>query len=165
MQFVFPTSHDEAMVVLEHMNYYGAGDGPTELSSTAVLYYDCPDVHFVAFTGLLKFYHAVDKDFVVSTLCQILVHQGVVFMTFGRDWQVVSWRKRRYIGGASADGGSEEWAKSAQNFWLSRNALVFCAHFVPTDEWEELPGEAQPGSIRGTVLLWGISFQLKLLLK
>jgi hypothetical protein len=49
-----------AMVVLEHMNYYGAGDGPTDHRAPQ-FYITIVHVHF-AFTGLLKFYHAVDKD-------------------------------------------------------------------------------------------------------
>jgi hypothetical protein len=64
LQFVFfrPLT-TTAIVVLGKLEYYGAGDGPTDYRSPQFYITIIQNISiFVAFTGLLKFYHAVDKD-------------------------------------------------------------------------------------------------------
>jgi hypothetical protein len=64
MQFVlFRPLTTTAMVVLGKLEYYGAGDGPTDYRSPQFYITIIQNLSiFTAFTGLLKFYHAVDKD-------------------------------------------------------------------------------------------------------
>ena len=87
MQFVFfrPLT-TTAMVVLRELNYYGAGDGPTDYRSPQFYITIVQNISiFTAFAGLLKFYHAVDKDLAwCRPFAKFLCIKGVVFMTF---WQ------------------------------------------------------------------------------
>jgi len=92
---------------------------------------------FVAFTGLLKFYHAVDKDLAwCRPFAKFLCIKGVVFMTF---WQGLA----IHLLANSTDAGGEHpdnWATSAQNFLLCLEMLLFSiCHFYsfPTAEWQE----------------------------
>jgi len=64
MQFVlFRPLTTTANVVLKNMNYYGLGDGPTDYRSPQFYITIIQNISiFTAFTGLLKFYHAVDKE-------------------------------------------------------------------------------------------------------
>ena len=61
MQFVlFRPLTTTAMVVLEKLEYYGAGDGPTDYRAPQFYITIIQNLSiFVAFAGLLKFYHAV----------------------------------------------------------------------------------------------------------
>lgn len=64
MQFVlFRPLTTTAMVVLKKMQYYGKGDGPADYRSPQFYILIVQNLSiFVAFTGLLKFYHAVDQE-------------------------------------------------------------------------------------------------------
>jgi uncharacterized coiled-coil protein SlyX len=172
MQFVFfrPLT-TTAMVVLEHMNYYGAGDGPTDYRAPQFYITIIQNLSiFMAFTGLLKFYHAVDKDLQwCRPFAKFLCIKGVVFMTFWQGLAISLLAQTTNIGGASADGGSEEWAKSAQNFLICLEMLLFSiAHFYcfPTDEWEEgYRVKHSQGQFGDSIALGDFFSDLKLLLK
>ena len=64
MQFVlFRPLTTTAMVVLKKLEYYGGGTGPTDYRAPQFYITIVQNLSiFVAFTGLLKFYHAVDKE-------------------------------------------------------------------------------------------------------
>lgn len=172
MQFVFfrPLT-TTAMVILEHMNYYGAGDGPADYRAPQFYITIVQNLSiFVAFTGLLKFYHAVDKDLQwCRPFAKFLCIKGVVFMTFWQGLAISLLAQTTDMGGANADGGSEEWAKSAQNFLICLEMLLFSiAHFYcfPTDEWEEgYRVKHSQGQFGDSIALGDFFSDLKLLLK
>ena len=87
MQFVFfrPLT-TTAMVVLEKLHYYGAGTGPEDYRAPQFYITLVQNLSiFTAFAGLLKFYHAVDKDLAwCRPFAKFLCIKCVVFMTF---WQ------------------------------------------------------------------------------
>lgn len=64
MQFVFLRPLTSiALFTLDKLQYYGLGDGPTDYRSPQFWLVGLQNLSvFVAFTGLLKFYHAVDQD-------------------------------------------------------------------------------------------------------
>jgi hypothetical protein len=139
MQFVFfrPLT-TTAMVVLAKMDYYGAGDGPTDYRSPQFYITIVQNLSiFIAFTGLLKFYHAVDKDLAwCRPFAKFLCIKCVVFMTFWQGLAISVLAATTDVGGQDA----EEWGQSAQNFLICLEMLLFSiAHFYcfPTEEWEE----------------------------
>jgi hypothetical protein len=171
MQFVFfrPLT-TTAMVVLEHMQYYGAGDGPTDYRAPQFYITIVQNVSiFVAFTGLLKFYHAVDKDLAwCRPFAKFLCIKGVVFMTFWQGLAISLLAQTTDIGGASSE-DAEEWAKSAQNFLICLEMLLFSiAHFYcfPTDEWEDgYRVKHSQGQFGDSIALGDFFSDLKLILK
>jgi hypothetical protein len=106
---------------------------------------------FLAFSGLLNFYHAVQEELVwCRPFPKFLCIKGVVFMTF---WQGIVLNlladTTDAFGGSSnaGDGGGddddddkiEKYAKQAQNFLICLEMLGFSiAHFYcfPVDEWK-----------------------------
>lgn len=101
---------------------------------------------FMAFSGLLKFYHAVQDDLAwCNPFPKFLCIKGIVFMTF---WQglVISFLATTTNEGpagtksANDDTDPDLWGKQAQNFLICLEMLLFSiAHFYcfPTDEWQE----------------------------
>ena len=89
MQFVFfrPVT-TIAKVVLAKYQYYGpwGAEGPNDYRAPQFYVSLIQNLSiFIAFTGLLKFYHAVDKDLEwCRPFAKFLCIKGVVFMTF---WQ------------------------------------------------------------------------------
>lgn len=90
---------------------------------------------FVAFAGLLKFYHAVDKELSwCKPFAKFLCIKGVVFMTF---WQGLAISLLANTS-TKSKANQQQWAMSAQNFLVCLEMLLFSiAHFYtyPTDEW------------------------------
>jgi Organic solute transporter Ostalpha len=168
VQFVFfrPVT-TTAMVVLQKMEYYGAGDGPTDYRAPQFYITIIQNISiFVAFTGLLKFYHAVDKDLAwCRPFAKFLCIKGVVFMTFWQGLALSVLAQTTDVGGADAD----EWAKSAQNFLICLEMLLFSiAHFYcfPTEEWEEgYRVKHADGSFGDSIALGDFLSDLKLILK
>lgn len=168
MQFVFfrPLT-TTAMVVLQKLEYYGAGDGPTDYRAPQFYITIVQNISiFVAFTGLLKFYHAVDKDLAwCRPFAKFLCIKGVVFMTFWQGLALSVLAQTTDVGGADAD----EWAKSAQNFLICLEMLLFSiAHFYcfPTEEWEEgYRVKHSRGNFGDSIALGDFFDDLKLLLK
>uniref|UniRef100_A0A7S4N6L7 Transmembrane protein 184C n=1 Tax=Odontella aurita TaxID=265563 RepID=A0A7S4N6L7_9STRA len=98
---------------------------------------------FCAFTGLLKFYHAVHEDIEwCRPWPKFLCIKGVVFMTF---WQgiAVSLLANTAENTSTADGEDfdpREWTAKVQDMLICVEMLFFSlAHFFtfPTDEWEQ----------------------------
>eukprot|EP00588_Corethron_pennatum_P000500 CAMPEP_0194290158 /NCGR_PEP_ID=MMETSP0169-20130528/40663_1 /TAXON_ID=218684 /ORGANISM="Corethron pennatum, Strain L29A3" /LENGTH=618 /DNA_ID=CAMNT_0039037681 /DNA_START=15 /DNA_END=1871 /DNA_ORIENTATION=- len=96
---------------------------------------------FFAFTGLLKFYHALGNEISwCRPFPKFLCIKGIVFMTF---WQglVISFLAKATESRSSSpedDNVSELWATQAQNFMICLEMLLFSiAHFYcfPVDEW------------------------------
>mmetsp|Transcript_18717 Transcript_18717/g.40287 ORF Transcript_18717/g.40287 Transcript_18717/m.40287 type:complete len:782 (+) Transcript_18717:270-2615(+) len=139
MQFVlFRPLTTTANVVLKNMNYYGLGDGPTDYRSPQFYITIIQNISiFTAFTGLLKFYHAVDKELAwCRPLAKFLCIKGVVFMTFWQGLAISILAHMTDVGGED----QAEWAMSAQNFLICLEMLLFSiAHFYcfPTEEWQE----------------------------
>jgi len=140
LQFVFfrPLT-TIATVFLNKYEYFGP------FGATSANDYRAPQIYvsmiqnlsiFIAFTGLLKFYHAVDKDLAwCRPFAKFLCIKGVVFMTFWQGLAITILAETTDVGGSNA----EEWAQSAQNFLICLEMLIFSiAHFYcfPTEEWE-----------------------------
>lgn len=140
MQFVFfrPVT-TIVKVVLDKYSYYGPwAEGPNDYRAPQFYIVLIQNLSiFTAFTGLLKFYHAVDKDLEwCRPFAKFLCIKGVVFMTFWQGLAITILAETTDVGGSDA----EEWAMSAQNFLICLEMLLFSiAHFYcfPTDEWEE----------------------------
>jgi hypothetical protein len=139
LQFVFfrPVT-TTAMVVMKQIGYYGAGTGPTDYRSPQFYLVIIQNVSiFVAFAGLLKFYHAVQDELAwCRPFAKFMCIKGVVFMTFWQGLAISILAQTTDVGGED----SEEWAQSAQNFLICLEMLLFSiAHFYcfPTEEWQE----------------------------
>jgi len=139
LQFVFmrPTL-TIAMFVLDKYGYYGPTGNPMDYRSPQFYIVAAQNASvFIAFTGLMKFYHAVDKQLAwCRPFAKFLCIKGVVFMTFWQGLAISLLANTTDVGGKNA----AEWAKSAQNFLICLEMLLFSiAHFYtfPTNEWEE----------------------------
>merc|ERR1712038_529188 len=105
---------------------------------------------FFAFTGLVKFYHAVREDLKwCHPFSKFLCIKGVVFMTF---WQnvIISFLAHAVFfntkndeninDGSGGENEATEWSKQAQSFLTCLEmfffAIVHCFVF-PVEEWEE----------------------------
>lgn len=93
---------------------------------------------FIAFAGLLKFYHAVDKDLEwCRPFAKFLCIKGVVFMTFWQGSALKIMAETTSIGGDGAD--ADDWSEQVQNFLIALEMLLFSiAHFYcfPVEEWQ-----------------------------
>lgn len=105
---------------------------------------------FIAFSGLIKFYHAVEEELKwCKPLPKFLCIKGVVFMTFWQGLAIGLLAESTSAGGfgeSAKDASSSvsttvdpsEWATMAQNFLICLEMLLFAiAHFYvfPTEEW------------------------------
>ncbi|VEU38086.1 unnamed protein product [Pseudo-nitzschia multistriata] len=93
---------------------------------------------FVAFAGLLKFYHAVDTDLAwCRPFAKFLCIKGVVFMTF---WQGMALKILAETTDVGSDANTaDDWSEKVQNFLICLEMLLFSiAHFYcfPVDEWQ-----------------------------
>lgn len=129
---------------------------------------------FMAFSGLLKFYHAVHEDLSwCRPFPKFLCIKGVVFMTF---WQglVIS-----ILASTTQDFGddvmqrkvnAEQWADQAQDFLICLEMLLFSiAHFYvfPYEEWKEgyRPKEDKDNTtFMETMAMKDFAYDLKLVL-
>jgi len=139
MQFVFFRPLTTVLLfMLDEMNYQSPSGSTWDYRSPQLYITAIQNISvFIAFTGLLKFYHAVDKELAwCRPFAKFLCIKGVIFMTF---WQgiviniLVSTTK---LGGDNQD----KWANQVQNFLLCFEMLLFSiAHFYsfPTAEWQE----------------------------
>mmetsp|Transcript_18137 Transcript_18137/g.39204 ORF Transcript_18137/g.39204 Transcript_18137/m.39204 type:complete len:541 (-) Transcript_18137:332-1954(-) len=164
MQFVFLRPMlTAALFVLKKVDYHGPMFGPVLGDSGrggGMMDYRSPQFYiiilenisvFLAFSGLLNFYHAVQEDLSwCRPFPKFLCIKGVVFMTF---WQGVtisllaSTTDLLSGGGETVSTGDgddndqvETYAKQAQNFLICLEMLGFSiAHFYcfPVEEWEE----------------------------
>lgn len=97
---------------------------------------------FFAFTGLIRFYHVVNREIKwVNPFAKFLCIKGVVFMTF---WQsiVISFIAHT-VYKRQADVNEEydatEWSKQAQSFLVCLEMFFFAIVHIfvfPTEEWE-----------------------------
>lgn len=168
LQFVFFRPFTTTgMVVLKQLKYYGGGDGPMDYRAPQFYLTIIQNVSiFVAFTGLLKFYHAVDQELAwCRPFAKFLCIKGVVFMTFWQGLAISVLADVTEMGGADA----EAWAKSAQNFLICLEMLLFSiAHFYcfPTEEWQEGYRVKHSRGAFGDSIALGDFFQdLKLILR
>ena len=146
MQFVFfrPATAIVSFVI-ESMKGTDTGD----ISTSKVIIMTIENISvFLAFSGLLKFYHAVQDDLAwCQPFAKFLTIKGVVFMTF---WQglVVGIifhvnsddGKNDKSGDASSNAGSGYSSESIQHILICMEMLFFsAAHFCvfPAEEWEE----------------------------
>jgi hypothetical protein len=117
MQFVFLRPLTTiARVVLDKYQYFGPFGADSANDYRAPQFYVTLIQNlsiFTAFAGLLKFYHAVDKDLAwCRPFAKFLCIKGVVFMTF---WQGLAITVLAEVTDVGAD-NSTEWATAAQNF-------------------------------------------------
>jgi Domain of unknown function. len=99
---------------------------------------------FMAFSGLLKFYHAVQDDLGwCRPFPKFMCIKGIVFMTFWQSVVIGFLANSTNIASGGKDDDSDDpgiWGKQAQNFLICLEMLLFSiAHFYcfPTEEWEE----------------------------
>lgn len=138
MQFIFwkPVTAI-AMFVLKKYDYYGPyADNAMDWKSIQFWIVIIQNIStFVAFAGLIKFYHAVDKELQwCRPFAKFLCIKGVVFMTF---WQGTAIKVLASTTGAGAD--DDSWSEQVQNFLICLEMLLFSiAHFYcfPVDEWQ-----------------------------
>lgn len=168
MQFVFlKPSTTLAAVILDKLQYYGPTGNPMDYRSPQVYIVGLQNFSvFTAFAGLLKFYHAVDKDLAwCRPFAKFLCIKGVVFMTFWQGLAISVLAQTTDVGGND----SSEWARSAQNFLICLEMLLFSiAHFYtfPTDEWEEgYRASHESGKFGDTIALGDFFQDLKLILR
>lgn len=168
LQFVFFRPFTTTgMVVLKQLNYFGGGDGPMDYRAPQFYLTIIQNISiFVAFTGLLKFYHAVDQDLAwCRPFAKFLTIKGVVFMTFWQGLAISLLADVTDVGGDNA----EDWAKAAQNFLICLEMLLFSiAHFYcfPTEEWEEGYRVKHTRAAFGdSMALWDFFQDLKLVLR
>lgn len=93
---------------------------------------------FFAFAGLMKFYHAVDKELEwCRPFPKFLCIKGVVFVTF---WQSMVLKILAETTDMGGDGDSaDSWSEQTQNFLICLEMLLFSiAHFYcfPVEEWQ-----------------------------
>jgi len=92
----------------------------------------------VAFAGLMKFYHAVDKDLEwCRPFAKFLCIKGVVFMTFWQGMVLKIMAQTTDVGGGVDT--ADSWSEMVQNFLICIEMLLFSiAHFYcfPVDEWQ-----------------------------
>ncbi|CAB9527337.1 Transmembrane protein 184C [Seminavis robusta] len=168
MQFVFLRPMTTiATVVLAKLEYYGAGDNAHDYRSPQFYISIIQNVSvFTAFTGLLKFYHAVDKDLEwCRPFAKFLCIKGVVFMTF---WQGLAITLLAETTDAAGGGDPDEWGKAAQNFMICLEMLLFSiAHFYcfPVEEWEPGYRARASRSLAESLALGDFVQDLKLILK
>lgn len=93
----------------------------------------------MAFSGLLRFYHAVQTELVwCRPFPKFLCIKGIVFMTFWQGFVITIAAK---AGLASDDGEDDatEWSLQAQNFLICLEMLFFAiihGFVFPTEEWK-----------------------------
>jgi len=148
MQFVFCRPLTTiGIFVCNNVEYFGRGESATDYRSPQFWFTMVQNVSvFVAFSGLLKFYHAVQDDLAwCRPFPKFLCIKGIVFMTFWQGLVIAILAKTSEKAPApgmeneSADDDPDIWAKQAQNFLICLEMLLFSiAHFYcfPTDEWD-----------------------------
>lgn len=141
MQFVFwqPVTA-VATFLLKKYNYYGPyAEDAMDWKSIQFWVTIIQNVStFVAFAGLLKFYHAVEKELQwCRPFAKFLCIKGVVFMTF---WQGSALRVLAETTDVGGNGDTaDEWSEQIQNFLICLEMLLFSiAHFYcfPVEEWQ-----------------------------
>jgi len=141
MQFIFwkPVT-SIASVLLKKYKYYGPyATTATDWKSIQFWINIIQNMSiFFAFAGLMKFYHAVDKELEwCRPFPKFLCIKGVVFMTF---WQGMVLRLLAETTDMGGDGDSaDSWSEQTQNFLICLEMLLFSiAHFYcfPVEEWE-----------------------------
>mmetsp|Transcript_9407 Transcript_9407/g.13525 ORF Transcript_9407/g.13525 Transcript_9407/m.13525 type:complete len:781 (+) Transcript_9407:3-2345(+) len=168
MQFVFLRPLTTiTLFVLEKINYYGPTGNQLDYRSPQFYIIGLQNLSvFGAFTGLLKFYHAVDKDLSwCRPFAKFLCIKGVVFMTFWQGLAITLLANTTDVGGQD----QEEWARAAQNFLICLEMLLFSiAHFYtfPTEEWVDGYRATHKNSQFGdSIALGDFVSDLKLLLR
>lgn len=167
MQFVFLRPLTTILnVTLAKLEYYGGADNPHDYRAPQFYISIIQNLSvFTAFAGLLKFYHAVDEDLQwCRPFAKFLCIKGVVFMTFWQGLAIVVLAETTDVGG----GKSDEWAKSAQNFMICLEMLLFSiAHFYcfPTEEWNPDYRARVSRGLNETLAFGDFVQDLKLILK
>lgn len=144
MQFVFfkPVTAI-GLFTCDKLGYFG--NGPLDYKNPTFWLKIVQNVSvFMAFSGLLKFYHAVQDDLGwCRPFPKFMCIKGIVFMTFWQSVVIGFLANSTNIasGGKDDDSGDPGiWGKQAQNFLICLEMLLFSiAHFYcfPTEEWEE----------------------------
>jgi len=142
MQFVFLKPFCAiALFVCDKLEWYGGGSNRNDWRAPQNYITFIVNVSvFFAFSGLLKFYHAVQDDLAwCRPFPKFLTIKGVVFMTF---WQgmALSILAKTTEDFDSNSKDAQEWAAQSQCFLICLEMLGFSiAHFYcfPVFEWEE----------------------------
>ena len=145
MQFVFfKPMTAVGTFVCNKIGYFGQGTSSGDYRSPQFWFNIIQNISiFVAFSGLLKFYHLVQDDLSwCRPFPKFLCIKGIVFMTF---WQglVISFLADSTSiakGNGDNDADPDIWGRQAQNFLICLEMLLFSiAHFYcfPTEEWQE----------------------------
>ncbi|KAL3912763.1 MAG: hypothetical protein SGILL_006757 [Bacillariaceae sp.] len=134
----FLISKTIANFLLNKYEYYGLGDNAHDYRAPQFYVTLIQNLSiFIAFAGLLKFYHAVDKDLEwCRPFAKFLCIKGVVFMTFWQGLALTILAETTDVGGG---GDADDWAEKSQNFLICLEMLLFSiAHFYcfPVDEWQ-----------------------------
>uniref|UniRef100_A0A7S2N547 Uncharacterized protein n=1 Tax=Helicotheca tamesis TaxID=374047 RepID=A0A7S2N547_9STRA len=138
MQFVLIRPLTSVALVIANALYTGSRD------YTSPQFYIILVINFsifVAFSGLVKFYHLVREDLAwCNPFPKFLCIKGVVFMTFWQRMVITIVAETAMENSFENDKETREWIQQAQSFLVCIEMLFFAiAHcfIFPVEEWEE----------------------------
>lgn len=172
MQFVFfKPMIAIGLFTCNKLEYYGGGTSPSDYRSPQFWLNIIQNISiFTAFSGLIKFYHAVQDELAwCKPFPKFLTIKGIVFMTFWQGLVISILAKASAETGAISSNDSDVWAKQAQNFLICLEMLVFSiAHFFcfPTEEWEDgyRPSQEKKTKFGDNIALGDFVSDLKLIM-
>lgn len=172
MQFVFfKPMIAIGLFTCNKLEYYGAGTSPSDYRSPQFWLNIIQNISiFTAFSGLIKFYHAVQDELAwCKPFPKFMTIKGIVFMTFWQGLVISILAKASAETGAISGNDSDVWAKQAQNFLICLEMLVFSiAHFFcfPTEEWEDgyRPSQEKKTKFGDNIALGDFVSDLKLIM-
>ena len=145
MQFVFfKPMTAVGTFTCNKLDYFGQGTSSSDYRSPQFWFTIIQNVSiFIAFSGLLKFYHAVQEDLSwCRPFPKFLCIKGIVFMTFWQGLVISFLADSTLIAKGNGDKAEDPdiWGRQAQNFLICLEMLLFSiAHFYcfPTEEWQD----------------------------
>jgi len=141
MQFIFwKPVVSISQVVLKKFHYYGPfATDSTDWKSIQFWLNIIQNLSiFIAFSGLMKFYHAVYKELEwCRPFAKFLCIKGVVFMTFWQSMLLMILAETTDVGGGGES--ADKWSEKIQNFLICLEMLLFSiSHYYcfPVEEWQ-----------------------------
>jgi len=154
MQFVFLKPLTATSIFVCNKLGYFSGSGNLNYKSIQFWIIALQNVSVtMAFSGLLKFYHAVHEDLAwCRPFPKFLCIKGIVFVTFWQGLVISILASTSVTGRGSGHAGEDPniSGRQAQNFLICLEMLLFSIfhfHCFPTEEWQE---NYQPSQLKDT---------------